>query len=71
MAPTMLRLSEIERIIRARRIIVPPLSRRALIAMCENGTFETAPRTTNASIYLVTEESFLRWVAGLWGKKVG
>ena len=39
-----LRISEIERLIRIHRIIVPPLSRRALITLCEDGTFDTASR---------------------------
>ena len=69
--PTMLRLSEIERIIRKERLIVPPLSRRMLITLCDNGVFQTAPRPTLRAPYIVTEKSFLKWVAGLSGKKVG
>jgi hypothetical protein len=65
--PTMLRLSEIERILRRERLIVPPLSRRMLITLCDNGVFDTAPRVRTRDPYLVTEESFLRWVAGLSG----
>lgn len=61
----MLRLSEIERLIRIHRIIVPPLSRRVLIALCEDGTFETARRRSSRSSYLVFEDSFLKWVASL------
>jgi len=63
--PTMLRLSEIERILRKERLIVPPLSRRMLITLCDNGVFDTAPRSHSRAPYLVTEESFLKWVAGL------
>ncbi|HEV7698692.1 MAG TPA: hypothetical protein VGO43_00540 [Pyrinomonadaceae bacterium] len=64
---TMLRLSEIERLIRKERLVVPPLSRRSLVAMCDDGTFETAPRSHKRARYLVTEESFLKWVKGLSG----
>jgi hypothetical protein len=67
--PSMLRLSEIERLIRINRIVVPPLSRRRLIMMCEDGTFQTAPRPHSRSPILVTEESFLKWVESLSGRK--
>lgn len=60
-----LRLSEIERLIRMNRIIVPVPSRRALIMMCEDGTFETAPRRRTGGAYLVYEDSFLRWIKAL------
>jgi len=63
-----LRLSEIERLIRKHRIIVPPLTRRKLNAMCEDGTFETATRRGQRS-WLVYEDSFLNWVKGLDGEK--
>jgi hypothetical protein len=69
--PTMLRLAEIERLIRKERLIVPPLSRRMLITLCDNGAFDIAPRTHARAPYLVTEESFLNWVARLSGRKVG
>ena len=69
--PTMLRLSEIERILRKERLIVPPLSRRMLITLCDNGIFDTAPRTHPRAPYLVTEESFLRWVKSLSGRAKG
>jgi hypothetical protein len=67
--PTMLRLAEIERLIRTSRLIVPPPSRHTLIALCDDGTFETAPRRKARDPYLVTEDSFLKWVEGLSGKK--
>ena len=60
-----LRLSEVERLIRKHRIIVPPLSRRSLIAMCEDGTFETAKRKSTSRTWLVYEDSFVKWVKGL------
>ena len=60
---TKLRLSEVERLIRVHRIVVPPLSRRTLLEMCENGTLETAPRSGRA--WLVYEDSFLKWVKNL------
>lgn len=62
---TKLRLSEIERLIRAHRIIVPAPSRRKLVEWCEDGTLETAPRIGRA--WLVYEDSFLAWVRGLDG----
>ena len=67
----MLRLSEIERLIRTQRLIVPPPSRSTLIGLCDNGTFETAPRRRSRDPYLVTENSFLRWVESLSGKVKG
>lgn len=45
--------------------IVPPLSRRVLIDMCETGTLKTAPRKGLRSNYLVYEDSFLDWVRSL------
>jgi hypothetical protein len=59
-----LRLSEIERLIRKHRIIVPSPSRRALVELCEDGTFETAKRTSRSQSWLVFEDSFLKWVRG-------
>lgn len=61
---TVLRLSEVERLIRIHRIIVPPPTRRALIHMCEDGTFETVPRERREP-WLIYEDSFLRWVETL------
>jgi hypothetical protein len=60
---TKLRLSEVERLIRIHRIVIPPLSRRALREMCEDGTFATAAR--NGREWLVYEDSFLHWVRSL------
>ncbi len=65
---TKIRLSEIERLIRKHRIIIPPPSRRTLIAMCEDGTFETARRMSPGQSWLVFEDSFLDWVKGLDAK---
>jgi hypothetical protein len=62
-----LRLSEIERLIRKHRIIVPAPSRRALINLCEDGTFDTAPRRSNGDCWLIYEDSFLHWVESLDG----
>lgn len=62
---TKLRLAEIERIIRKDRIIVPPLTRRALTAMCEDGTFETVGTAPTKLGWLVYEDSFLKWVSNL------
>ncbi|MGQ0540929.1 MAG: hypothetical protein ACT4O9_03635 [Blastocatellia bacterium] len=60
-----MRLSEIERLIKKHRIIVPPLSRQTLIRMCEAGIFETAGNAASRSGWLVFEDSFLRWVKDL------
>lgn len=60
-----LRLAEIESLIRKHRIIVPALSRRALIALCEDGTLETAGNAPTKVGWLVFEDSFLRWVRNL------
>ena len=62
---TKIRLSEIERLIRKHRIIVPPLSRQAIIRMCEDGTLETAGTAPTSVGWLVYEDSFLRWVESL------
>ncbi len=59
-----LRLSEIEKLIRKHRIVVPPPSRRTLVALCEEGKLETAKRSAGLP-YLVFEDSFLKWVKEL------
>ncbi len=66
---TRLRLSEVERLIRIHRIIVPPLSRRTILRMCEEGTFETAPRSPPSRVHLIYEDSFLDWVRKLEGNR--
>ena len=63
---TKLRLSEVERLIKRHRILVPTPCRRMLIEMCEAGTFETAPHRPGQS-WLVYEDSFLAWVRNLDG----
>ena len=62
---TKLRVSEIERLIRIHRIIVPPLSRRTIVRLCEEGIFKTVPRKAARDPYLIYENSFLEWVKGL------
>lgn len=62
---TKIRLSEIERIIRKHRIIVPPPSRQTLIKLCEDGTFETAGNRPSTIGWLVFEDSFLKWLKEL------
>ncbi len=57
-----LRLMEIDRLIRKHRILTPPPSRPKLIALCEDGTFETAGDVPTTFGWLVYEDSFLRWV---------
>ena len=44
---------------------VPTPARATLVAWCEDGTFETAPRKSSRSPYLVFEDSFLDWVERL------
>ncbi len=60
-----LRLAEIERLIRKHRIVVPTPCRRTLIKWCEDGRLATAPRRSLRSPYLVYEDSFLAWVERL------
>lgn len=68
---TKVKLSEIERIIRDDRIIIPCPSRQTLIGMCEDGTFESVgkdakgiPQPTTLG-WLVFEDSFLNWLQKL------
>jgi hypothetical protein len=63
-----LRLSEIERLIKHHRVVVPPLSRSALVNLCEDGTFETAGRRPTKLGWLVFEDSFWAWVRSLDGE---
>lgn len=66
-----LKLSEIERIIKQQRIIVPCPSRQTLIGMCEDGTFQSVGKDKNGSPeptrfgWLVFEESFWKWAQDL------
>ncbi len=60
-----IRLSEIERLIKKHRIIVPPPSRQTLIKLCEDGTFETAGTKPSVIGWLVFEDSFFRWANSL------
>ncbi len=64
---TRLRLSEIERLIKKHRIIVPPLSRPTLVGLCEDGTLETAGTRPTSLGWLVYEDSFWNWVKSLDG----
>lgn len=63
-----MRLSEIERIVRKERILIPPPSRTKLLAMCEDGTFETAGSGPSKFGWLVYEDSFWKWVKSLDSK---
>ncbi|MCC6328968.1 MAG: hypothetical protein IT174_10660 [Acidobacteria bacterium] len=58
---TRLRLSEVERIIRLYRIIVPCPSRQTLIRLCEEGILETPTGTAARSGWEVYEDSFWKW----------
>jgi hypothetical protein len=60
-----LRLSEIDRLIKRHRILVPAPSRPKLIALCTTGVFETVGDEPTTMGWLVFEDSFLRWVASL------
>ncbi len=60
-----IRLSEVERLIRKHRIIVPPLSRQTLIKMCEEGIFESVGSSPTILGWLVYEDSFWKWAKGL------
>lgn len=62
---TKIRLSEIERLIKKHRIIIPPPSRQTLIKLCEDGTFETVGGGPTAIGWLVFEDSFTQWVRSL------
>ncbi len=62
---SVLRLSEVDRLIRRHRIIVPPPSRPKLIALCSSGVFETVGGQPTSFGWLVYEDSFLKWVDGL------
>jgi hypothetical protein len=57
-----MRLSEIERLIKKHRIIVPPPSRQTLIKLCEDGTLETVGDRPSPMGWLVFEDSFLEWL---------
>ena len=61
---TKLTLTEVERLIKRHRILVPTPSRRKLIELCEEGTLETPPHRLGAT-WLVYEDSFLAWVHSL------
>jgi hypothetical protein len=56
---------EIERLMKEERIIVPPLRRRRLTQMCEEGVFETAGNKPTNLGWLVYEDSFKEWVKEL------
>ncbi len=60
-----LRLSEIDRLIRKHRILVPAPSRPTLITLCLEGVFETVGNRPTTFGWLVYEESFLKWVQDL------
>jgi hypothetical protein len=65
---TKVRLSEIERILRKERYIVPPPSRTMLLGLIEDGTFETAGDSPTSLGWLVYEDSFRRWLRSLDGE---
>ena len=63
-----LRLGEVERLIKAHRIIVPPPTRHTLIKMCEEGIFETLGNVPTNVGWLVFEDSFLKWAEKMNGE---
>ncbi len=60
-----LRLTEVERLIKLHRLIVPPISRRTLTRMCEDGRFETVGHGPTRLGWLIYEESFWAWAKSL------
>jgi len=46
-------------------MIVPPLARRTLTQMCEEGVFKTAGNKPTSLGWLVYEDSFWEWVREL------
>ncbi|MCA1590777.1 MAG: hypothetical protein LC730_04845 [Acidobacteria bacterium] len=60
-----LRLSEIHRLIKVHKIMVPPPSRATLAKLCESGTFETVGNAPTTFGWLVYENSFWKWVEAL------
>lgn len=62
-----LRLSEVDRLIRKHRILVPPPSRPTLIELCTDGTFETVGTAPTSFGWLVYEDSFKKWADSLSG----
>ena len=63
-----MRLSEIERILRKERLVVPPPSRTTLLGLIEDGTFETAGHAPTRFGWLVYEDSFWKWIRSLDGE---
>ena len=60
-----MRLSEIEKIIKRHRIMLPPPSRKTLQRMCEDGTFASVGGAPTTLGWLIYEDSFYKWVASL------
>lgn len=63
-----MRLSEIERIMRKERYVVPPPSRTMLLGLIEDGTLETAGSSPTTLGWLVYEDSFWKWIRSLDGE---
>jgi len=59
---SVLRLSEIERILTDEEIIIPTPSRRTLKNWCEEGRFETLARHKPTDAWLVFADSFEKWL---------
>ena len=60
-----IRLSEIDRLIKRHRIMIPAPSRPKLISLCQSGVFETVGNEPTSFGWLVYEDSFLKWVENL------
>jgi hypothetical protein len=65
-----IRLSEVEKLIKRHRILTPPPSRKTLQRMCEDGTFDAVGNAPTTLGWLIYEDSFLRWVNSLDGSKI-
>ena len=65
-----LRLSEVERLIKLNRIIIPAPTRHTLIKMCEDGTFKTAGNKATNIGWLVFEDSFWKWAEEMNGNEM-
>lgn len=64
-----LRLSEVEKLIKMHRIIVPPPTRPTLIKRCEEGALETVGGKATKFGWLVYEDSFWKWARELAGEQ--
>ena len=57
-----LRISEVLRLIKQHKVIVPPPSRQTLMKLCEDGTLETSGGRPTSLGWLIYEDSFWKWI---------